>query len=63
MKERFSITMDTKIVSKIDKIRGLIPRATYINERMKEIVMSDSRPKHADTTAQHPGVIEGDGDE
>ncbi len=50
-KKRFCVTMDEDVVTKIDKIRGLIPRATFINEVMKANVMPDSRPKQAGITA------------
>ncbi len=50
-KRRFSVTMDAKLVSEIDKKRGLIPRAAYINEKMKEIMMPDRRPSNPGITA------------
>lgn len=50
-KLRFCVTMDDDVVKKIDVDRGLIPRSTYLNAKMKEIVMPESRPKHADITA------------
>lgn len=40
-KERISITIDRKILSKIDKVRGLIPRATWINEKLKEMIPAE----------------------
>jgi hypothetical protein len=53
-KERITITIDGAVLSGIDKGRGLIPRATYINEKMKEIVMPASVPQQTDTTASKP---------
>lgn len=48
---RFCITMDKEVLKNLDKIRGLIPRATYINEKMKEMVMPASVPQQTGTTA------------
>ncbi len=43
--------MDEEVVSTIDKLRGLVPRATYINEKMKEVVTLEGRSKHTSVTA------------
>ena len=36
MKEKISITLDDKLLKKIDKERGLIPRSVYINYLIKK---------------------------
>jgi len=35
-KENISITINKKLLEKIDKDRGLIPRSTYIEKILKE---------------------------
>lgn len=34
---RIGMTIPTKLLEKIDKARGLIPRSTFIAEKMKRI--------------------------
>ena len=31
MKERFSLTLDSEVMKKFDKIRGICPRSTFTN--------------------------------
>jgi hypothetical protein len=38
MKKRIQITVDEDALTKLDKKRGLVPRATYINELIKKDV-------------------------
>jgi metal-responsive CopG/Arc/MetJ family transcriptional regulator len=39
MKKRIQITVDEDLLEKLDDKRGLIPRATYINNLIKKDVM------------------------
>ena len=38
MKVRLSISLDEKIIKKIDKERGNIPRSTYINILLEKLM-------------------------
>lgn len=37
-KEKINITLDIELLEKIDSERGLIPRSTIINEKLKQVV-------------------------
>lgn len=41
MKKRFSVTIDEKLVEKIDKERGLVPRSAYIEKMLRDVIESD----------------------
>ncbi len=38
MKEKISITLDDKLLKKIDRERGMIPRSVYINYLLRKIL-------------------------
>lgn len=40
-KERVTVTLDAEIIVKVDEGRGLIPRATFINELLKNALVQD----------------------
>ena len=42
MKEQVSITIDEKLLSKVDRLRGLIPRSTFIEHEL-EGVLKDAK--------------------
>lgn len=52
-KIRFAIGLDDDLYETIEKLRGNIPRASFINEKLRS-VMSGSLPQHTDTTTSIP---------
>lgn len=38
MRVNISITIDENVLNQIDKLRGDVPRSTWINREMKEVV-------------------------
>lgn len=57
-KIQFVIGLDVDLYKTIEKIRGKTPRASFINNKLRD-VMSDYLPQQTDTTASHIPIKDG----
>jgi hypothetical protein len=60
-KENTHLTLDVEVINRIDRIRGLIPRSTYINDVLKRIIPVHLSGKTDVQAAQHPAIRQGEG--
>jgi len=48
MKQTISTTIDSKVLEKFDKLCGLVPRSTYINQMMVREIRNDEMKKETE---------------